>query len=103
MIDLPGTGGVGVEVGGIGAGEHDYGRVEVSGSRKERTGLGRVIKMRGGISGGHVKHGGEYNVSGGGSVSWVDGERVGEKGGEGSVKHYDADGVWHSDCGVSGY
>lgn len=89
VIDLPGTGGVGVEVGGIGTGS-GVGGLRVGGG----VGWEREIKLRGTGAGGGEKG---RAVNGGGN-GYIDGyANGGERGGEGKdgepVKHYDADGA----------
>lgn len=87
VIDLPGTGGVGVEVGGIGSGSGVGGMADFGVNE---------IKLRGGTA--SSSDSGDKGKLGNGTVRmYEEKERTLEsKTGE-PVKHYDADGMWSSE------
>lgn len=79
VIDLPGTGGVSVEVGGIGSGSQTYGYANNGGAD---------LKNRNGAGNGHASSEASPKSDNGNGAAF-DKESMGKEG----VKHYDADGM----------
>jgi hypothetical protein len=92
VIDLPGTAGVSVEVGGIGSGVRgvsrasDYRRMNGSSDLKMRSGAGNGLAAK-------WTEVGNGEKNGNGNAVAQDKESNGKDGLPGDVKHYDADGA----------